>query len=309
MAQLKDTVVRGNLEADSLTIGGNISHSGQSITHEYNGDQVIENLKRSDFDSRMGVVPTERQYLASTYIKDKNDEDVAWDQTYLHTSGKLWNSIGIGRCDSNGENRVSNSMMLGIDADGNKEVMLSDPDVWRTEIGAAAASHNHSASNITSGTLPVSRGGTGRTATVSGAMYATSSGGDIKMGKLPIAQGGTGSTTAADARSALGAAAKNWTSIGSVKSNEKINITNKLTGYNEIMVIIGYGSTYWSSCVLRASAVTSTLREWYTGGGCDHALTWNAGAGFYLSTTQFGAMYVYLGSGSAKTATAYLYAR
>lgn len=309
MAQLKDTVVRGSLEADSLIISGNISHSGQSITHEYNGDQVIENLKRSDFDSRMGVVPTERQYLASMYIKDKNDEDVAWDQTYLHTSGKLWNSIGIGRCDSNGENRVSNSMMLGIDADGNKEVMLSDPDVWRTEIGAAAASHNHSASNITSGTLPVSRGGTGRTATVSGAMYATSSGGDIVMGKLPIAQGGTGSTTAADARSALGAAAKGWTSIGSVKSNETINITDKLKGYNEVMVIIGYGSTYWSSCVLRASAVTSTLREWYTGGGCDHTLTWNAGSGFYLSTTQFGAMYVYLSSGSAKTATAYLYAR
>ena len=30
-------------------------------------------------------------------------------------------------------------------------------------IGAAASSHNHSASNITSGTLPISRGGTGGT--------------------------------------------------------------------------------------------------------------------------------------------------
>ena len=309
MAQLKDTVVRGNLETDSLTIGGNLSHNGQNITREYEGDQVIENRKRSDFDSRMGVVPAETQYLTTTYAKDKNDENAAWDQTYLHTSGKLWNSIGIGRCDSNGENRVSNSIMLGIDADGNKEVMLSDPDVWRTEIGAAASSHNHSASNITSGTLPVTRGGTGRTNTVSGAMYATSAGGDIVMGKLPIAQGGTGATTAADARSALGAAAKSWTSIGSVKSNESINIKNKLTGYNEIMVIVGYGSTYWSSCVLRASAVTSTLREWYTGGGCDHEFTWNAGAGFYISTTEFKAMYVYLNSSSAKTATAYLYAR
>ena len=72
--------------------------------------------------------------------------------------------------------------------------------------GKAASSHNHSASNITSGTLPVGRGGTGRTTTANGAMYATSAGGAISMGTLPIAQGGTGKTTAADARSALGAA-------------------------------------------------------------------------------------------------------
>lgn len=72
--------------------------------------------------------------------------------------------------------------------------------------GKAKSSHNHSASNITSGTLPAGRGGTGRTTTASGAMYATSDGGDLKMGALPIAQGGTGKTRAADARSALGAA-------------------------------------------------------------------------------------------------------
>ena len=33
----------------------------------------------------------------------------------------------------------------------------------RTALGAAASSHSHSASNITSGTLPVARGGTGVT--------------------------------------------------------------------------------------------------------------------------------------------------
>lgn len=163
MAQLKDTIIHGSLEADSLAIGGNISHSGQSITREYNGGQVIENRKRSDFDSRMGVVPTETQYLTTTYVKDKNDENAAWDQTYLYTSGKMWRSIGVGRCDSNGENRVSNSIMLGIGADGSKEVSLSNPDAWRDEIGAAAASHNHSADNITSGTLALARGGTGAT--------------------------------------------------------------------------------------------------------------------------------------------------
>ena len=37
------------------------------------------------------------------------------------------------------------------------------PSYTHNEVGAAASSHNHSATNITSGILPVSRGGTGQT--------------------------------------------------------------------------------------------------------------------------------------------------
>ena len=44
---------------------------------------------------------------------------------------------------------------------------LRNDNTWQTvtpaNIGAAASSHNHSASNITSGTLPITRGGTGAT--------------------------------------------------------------------------------------------------------------------------------------------------
>ena len=75
--------------------------------------------------------------------------------------------------------------------------------------GKANTSHNHNASNITSGTLvsdrlptvPVSKGGTGST-TVAGARNALGLGNT--NGALPVANGGTGSTTAAAARSALG---------------------------------------------------------------------------------------------------------
>ena len=91
--------------------------------------------------------------------------------------------------------------------------------------GKASSSHNHSASNITSGTLEVARGGTGKAthtsnavltgngtsavnnvATASGALYATSVNGTPKFGTLPIAQGGTGATTASAARTNLGVA-------------------------------------------------------------------------------------------------------
>ena len=89
-----------------------------------------------------------------------------------------------------------------------------------TALGAAAASHSHSAANITSGTLAIARGGTGVTAnpsmlvnlasTSAASVFATSPRPGV-TGTLPIANGGTGATTAAAARTALGAAASSHT--------------------------------------------------------------------------------------------------
>lgn len=100
------------------------------------------------------------------------------------------------------------------------------PDTWvptASEVGAAPSSHSHAASNITSGTLGVARGGTGKAthsanavltgngtnavnnvATANGALYATSANGAAKFGTLPVAQGGTGATNAATALKNLG---------------------------------------------------------------------------------------------------------
>jgi len=78
----------------------------------------------------------------------------------------------------------------------------------------SALAHKHSASDVTSGTLPVNRGGTGKgthtsnsvltgngtsavnnVSTASGALYATSSNGAPQFGTLPVGQGGTGKAT------------------------------------------------------------------------------------------------------------------
>lgn len=63
-------------------------------------------------------------------------------------------------------------------------------------IGAASEEHEHSAADITSGTLPASRGGTGQTS-LQAARNAMGLG--DTLGAVPIANGGTGAATAAGA--------------------------------------------------------------------------------------------------------------
>lgn len=72
--------------------------------------------------------------------------------------------------------------------DGDGWVYYRTPTEVRTDIGAAPASHNHSASNITSGTLPIVRGGTGAT-TATAARSA--------LGAQATVQKSTGSLTVA----------------------------------------------------------------------------------------------------------------
>ena len=106
--------------------------------------------------------------------------------------------------------------------------------VTAEQVGAAAAVHKHSASDIDSGTLPITRGGTGGTYNPSmltdlGSSSAASVFSQTPRpgvtGILPIANGGTGATDAATARSKLGAAAADHkhsasdiTGISSVKT-------------------------------------------------------------------------------------------
>lgn len=100
--------------------------------------------------------------------------------------------------------------------------------------GKAASSHNHSAANITSGTLAVARGGTGITAnpsmlvnlgsTSAASVFATSPRPGI-TGTLTVSHGGTGATSAASARSNLGAAASD---IITVSSSQPSSSTCKL---------------------------------------------------------------------------------
>lgn len=142
----------------------------------------------------------------------------------------------------------------------------------------APTSHNHAASDITSGLLPLERGGTNRnlsaiepnaiiraasngtallsTPTANGAFFATAANGAGKFGTLPIAQGGTGATTAAQALANLGAVPKlvnvnkagtdlnDYTEEGVYVFSSSYTPTNIPAGSNGWLVVLGGVNNY-----------------------------------------------------------------
>lgn len=77
-----------------------------------------------------------------------------------------------------------------------------------SDIGAAAASHNHSASNITSGTIPIARGGTGAT-NASSALSNLGAQAKVKTLTLSLTTAGWSATNKTQSCTASGVTASN----------------------------------------------------------------------------------------------------
>lgn len=143
-------------------------------------------------------LPTSKAVAA--FVEGKGYKTTDNNTTYTIASG-----------DSNGQIKVTPSSGSAY----NVSVKGLGSAAYTNSTAYAPASHNQSASTITSGTLAVARGGTGVTSnpsmltnlgsTTAASVFAASPRPGV-TGTLPIANGGTGATTAAAARTALGAA-------------------------------------------------------------------------------------------------------
>ena len=127
-------------------------------------------------------------------------------------------------------------------------------DVIDTELsGRAQKNHQHGAGDIASGTLPVSRGGTGQ-ASLSAARNAMGLGNTT--GALPVANGGTGASDAAGARANLGITPGG---IGAAAASHSQAASTITAGTLPAGVVATVGADYTTSRLRNISAGTGDL--------------------------------------------------
>ena len=183
-------------------------------------------------DGTKGLVPAPAAGDQDKYLK----ADGTWEAINVSNDGVR--SIASGS--SNGTISVNtNGTTADVAVTGLGSAAYTDSNAY------AASDHNHSADNITSGTLPVSRGGTGLTAAPSMLtnLGSTSASSPLQAsprpgvtGTLPIANGGTGAATASAALS----------NLGGVPISEVANSANKIPRYNaDGHLVLPDGSEFW----------------------------------------------------------------
>lgn len=253
--------------SDGISFGGSIVQRGQNFVRSAAGN-IREYSVRTDVDARRGRAPSGRAYIDGRYMRDRNGDNVGYQQVTVD-DGEVLHTVAAQSKDAAGGNALVNRLALGIDAQGKRTVHVSEQAPWRAAIGAAAASHNHSAASITSGTLP-------------------------------IARGGTGAATKAAAFKALGA----WTKVAEVTGTNSATVS--LSGYYEVLVMAWYSTSYMGSACFLASNFTATAKEIYLGGGYDSGGSRRCCCS--LSSTAFAGVRTTT-DGTARTATYRLYAR
>lgn len=183
-------------------------------------------------DGTKGLVPAPASGDQDKYLK----ADGTWGAINVSNDGVR--SIASGS--SNGTISVNtNGTTADVAVTGLGSAAYTDSSAY------AASDHNHSADNITSGTLPVSHGGTGLTAAPSMLtnLGSTSAASPLQAsprpgvtGTLPIANGGTGATTASAALS----------NLGGVPTSDVANSANKIPRYNaDGHLVLPDGSEFW----------------------------------------------------------------
>jgi len=178
-------VARGGTGKSSVTAGNYLVGNGTSAMTEKTPAEVLSDIGAAASGHSHGAATASAAGFMSADDKSKLD-GIATGATKITVDSAL---------SSTSTNPVQNKVINSALA------------------GKAASSHNHAASEITSGTLSVARGGTGVTAnpsmlinlgsTTAASVFAASPRPGV-TGTLPIANGGTGATTADAALANLG---------------------------------------------------------------------------------------------------------
>lgn len=257
----------------------------------------------SDPSFSKGKTPSETNYIYQLLATDAQGESAAYRlgayQVYVTSSGTVCNEISTyPNISGNSTQGAAICVWQPKSGTGYVTIPYARPDEGDSSTkvpdtawvhGATVASAG-SAGTITS-TLPVSKGGTGRTgfsnlngiltvantsagdltavATAAGALYATATNGVCQFGTLPVAQGGTGATTLASAGIITSAGAQTITGEKTYAAGE-LNFTATSAYLKKTLSVASNsfpsGANYLATRIMCSGGTTTMagMSQWWT---------------------------------------------
>jgi hypothetical protein len=136
-----------------------IDAAASSHTHSYiptSGGTATGNITIKATNLNRDTNPSATASGKSFLLHDNDGERVGVIRTDQATDGSVTLLIGAFAEKTDGT-EVPNWLNIKSNRDGTKAISVTDAAAWRTGLGVAASSHNHSGANITSGTIDVAR--------------------------------------------------------------------------------------------------------------------------------------------------------
>ena len=140
-------------DIDKIKLGGT-TYNIKDATALHAGELTAP-LTLQDNSLTIGTAPTADAYPKELIFTDSTDRELGYLQVNNQTNAWAF-VVGASLPDDSSQNQIT----LGYNRSNNTPfTYVSQPTAFRNAISAAASSHNHAASNITSGVLAAARGG------------------------------------------------------------------------------------------------------------------------------------------------------
>lgn len=146
-------------------VGQSLSSSQQIIVRENINAQVAGNYLQSVSDTMNGTLSVKSANIISeTPSVDLDGESISFTGASDEVIGKVnaqslangKRTLHMGAVRTVGTSTFNNDIGLAIDSNGNRSVILSDPDAWRTSLGIVAGSDNPAKDSGTNGVVGTS---------------------------------------------------------------------------------------------------------------------------------------------------------
>lgn len=133
-------------------LNNKLSLSGGTLTGNLNIQRLGEAVYNARNDNlTLGTTPTSDTRVGGVFLRDKNDQSVAYLDSFITANGR--SRLSIVAVNKVNNTNIYNTLDIGVAADGGRFVAVSDASAWRSAIGAVSSTQLDTKVSKSGGTM------------------------------------------------------------------------------------------------------------------------------------------------------------